>query len=144
MTEAIIFTLAVTPGGHLLAGESDNLYTSTQTISASNPTSKTEAFVEDGPALFSLGQNYPNPFNPTTMISFSLRTEALVTLKVYNTLGQEVAELLRNESMDEGEQEVEFDASSLSSGVYYYRIVAGDMNGKGMLYSNTRKMLMLK
>ncbi|MBI1804188.1 MAG: T9SS type A sorting domain-containing protein [Ignavibacteriae bacterium] len=97
-----------------------------------------------GPAEYTLYQNYPNPFNPTTTIEFDLPEDALVTLKVYNTLGQEVAELIHNEVMDAGNQEVEFDASTLSSGVYYYRIVAEDVEGKGMLYTSTKKMTLMK
>ena len=97
-----------------------------------------------GPEQYALHQNYPNPFNPTTTISFDLKQEALVTLKVYNTLGQEVKEPVHNELMDEGEQELEFDASSLASGVYYYKIVAQEIDGSSILFSNTKKMLLLK
>ncbi|MBI1808163.1 MAG: T9SS type A sorting domain-containing protein [Ignavibacteria bacterium] len=84
------------------------------------PSSVAEA---DVPEEFKLYQNYPNPFNPTTTLSFNLPTPALVTMKVYNILGQEVATLLDHETMDDGLQEVEFNAGSLSSGVYFYRVV---------------------
>ncbi|MBI1804186.1 MAG: T9SS type A sorting domain-containing protein [Ignavibacteriae bacterium] len=93
---------------------------------------------------FALSQNYPNPFNPTTTVSFDLPEDALVTLKVYNTLGQEVATLIQNELMDEGDQEVEFDASRLASGVYYYIITATDIEGKSVLFSNSKKMILVK
>jgi len=96
------------------------------------------------PSEFTLFQSYPNPFNPTTTISFELKEEALVTLNVYNTLGQEVAELIHNELMDEGTQEVKFDGSALSSGVYYYKIVAEDAGGNGTVYSSLKKMLLMK
>ena len=96
------------------------------------------------PISFSLEQNYPNPFNPSTVISYSLSAPSLVTLKVYNTLGQEVAELIHNELMDEGEQEVEFDASRLASGVYYYTIIATDVEGKNILFSNSKKMILIR
>ncbi len=96
------------------------------------------------PAQYSLGQNYPNPFNPTTSISFELKENALVTLQVYNVLGQEVATLLNRAAMDGGEQSVEFDASSFVSGVYYYKIIAQDIGGSSILFSDTRKMLFVK
>ncbi len=75
------------------------------------------------PAEFALSQNYPNPFNPATTIEFDLPEASVVTLKVYNLLGQEVATLLNNEEIEFSET-VEFDAGSLPSGVYLYRIVA--------------------
>ncbi|MDP2207754.1 MAG: T9SS type A sorting domain-containing protein [Bacteroidota bacterium] len=78
----------------------------------------------DEPYEFELNQNYPNPFNPSTTIRFSLPYESNVSLKIYNTLGQEVAKLLNNEIMTEGEQEIEFSAATLPSGVYYYKLEA--------------------
>jgi hypothetical protein len=72
-----------------------------------------------------LVQNYPNPFNLATAIGFSLLDVGNVTLKVYNTLGQEVATLLNNETMEEGEHEITFDANGLSNGIYFYRLQAG-------------------
>jgi hypothetical protein len=76
------------------------------------------------PDAYMLYQNYPNPFNPLTVIRYSLMGNSYVTLKVYNVLGQEVATLLDRELLDDGAQEVRFNASSLASGVYFYRIVA--------------------
>jgi hypothetical protein len=86
---------------------------------------------------FSLAYNYPNPFNPLTTIHYTLFTSALVSLKVYNILGQEVATLLNNEAMGEGMHEVQFDASGLPSGVYFYRMQAGE-------FSATKKLLLMK
>lgn len=76
------------------------------------------------PALIRLSQNYPNPFNPATTIEFELPEPAIVTLKVYNVLGQEVATLLDREARDGGAASVEFDPQHLPSGAYFYRIVA--------------------
>jgi photosystem II stability/assembly factor-like uncharacterized protein len=73
---------------------------------------------------FALIQNYPNPFNPSTQINFNIPHDEFVSLKVYNSLGQEVANLV-NEMSKAGSHEVTFNASNLSSGIYYYRIEAG-------------------
>ncbi len=89
---------------------------------------------------YKLEQNYPNPFNPVTIINYQLPIDSWVTLKVYNILGQEVATLV-NEKQEAGRYEVEFDASSakggLSSGVYFYRLVAGE-------YVSTKKLILIK
>ena len=83
-----------------------------------------------------LYQNYPNPFNPTTKISFTLANESQVIVSVYNTLGQQVAELV-NEEMNAGVHSVDFNAGNLTSGSYIYRIETAN-------YSKTMKMLLLK
>jgi PKD repeat protein len=103
----------------------------------------------DVPNEFSLGQNYPNPFNPTTRIQFTLPVQAFVTLKVYNVLGQEVASLLNHDFVEDGTQEVEFDAGRLPSGVYFYHMVAesqgNDEEGStGKTFMSVRKMLLIK
>jgi len=79
---------------------------------------------KDIPIEFSLAQNYPNPFNPSTRISFSIPKEEFVSLIVYNSLGEEVAELVK-ETKSAGNYSVTFDASGLSSGVYIYRLSTG-------------------
>ena len=94
------------------------------------------------PEEFSLQQNYPNPFNPQTVIGFSLLAVGNVSLKIYNVLGQEVATLLNNEAMDEGEHEIQFDASSLSSGVYFYRLLVSE-EGK-QIFTETKKLVLMK
>ncbi len=88
------------------------------------------------PREFALKQNYPNPFNPVTTISYYLPATSNVTLKVYNLLGQEVASLV-NGLMSAGEHKASFDASTLSSGIYIYRIEAGS-------YTDTKKMMLIK
>jgi mannan endo-1,4-beta-mannosidase len=77
------------------------------------------------PREFGLAQNYPNPFNPITNITYRITERGSVTLKVYDILGREVSELV-NEEKDAGEYEVSFDASSLSSGVYCYKLQSND------------------
>jgi hypothetical protein len=101
------------------------------------------------PREFVLDQNYPNPFNPLTTIGYTLPFEARVTLKIYDVLGQEVATLLNREEMDEGDQEIDFDASNLPSGVYLYRIKAEgiadpDNDIVGQTYIAVKKMVLLK
>ena len=91
---------------------------------------------------FSLEQNYPNPFNPTTTIRFQIPDDGIVSLNIYNILGQEVVTLLQNEELEEGEHEIQFDASKLSSGVYFYRIYV-EQNGIS-LYNETKKLLLMK
>jgi hypothetical protein len=86
-----------------------------------------------------LSQNYPNPFNPTTTIRFTISEDAFATLKIYNILGQEVATLANHEQFLAGENEVTFDASSLASGVYYYRLIVND----GQL-QQVKKMMLVK
>ena len=99
---------------------------------------------EDVPEGFSLFQNYPNPFNPVTTIEFNLNEPSMVSLKVFNTLGQEVATLVDDMMTDEGRQLVDFDASKLSSGVYFYRLVADPVSAPGRLTSTVKKMILLK
>ena len=85
---------------------------------------------------FRLDQNYPNPFNPSTTIRYALTQRALVTLSVYNMLGQQVA-VLQNTEEEPGYHDVRFDAAGLASGVYWYRLTAGN-------YTETRKMLLVR
>jgi Outer membrane protein Omp28/Secretion system C-terminal sorting domain len=85
---------------------------------------------------FNLKQNYPNPFNPTTMINYSISTSAFTTLKVYDVLGNEVATLVNGEN-SAGNHNVEFNASKLSSGIYFYKLQSGS-------FVQTKKMMLLK
>jgi len=85
---------------------------------------------------YSLKQNYPNPFNPVTSIQFSIPSRSNVTLKIYNSIGKEIVELL-NEVKHEGSYEVKFDGGNLSSGVYYYKLSVDN-------FSDTKKMILVK
>ncbi|MBI5475669.1 MAG: T9SS type A sorting domain-containing protein [Ignavibacteriales bacterium] len=100
------------------------------------------------PLQFELQQNYPNPFNPSTTIEFTLAQSSLVTLKIYNMLGQEVATILNHEEMEAGSQEVEYNAIALSSGVYFYRLEAtgiSNEDGTGSKkYTELKKMILMK
>ena len=88
------------------------------------------------PTDYSLTQNYPNPFNPSTTIKYALSNPELVTLKIFNVLGKEVATLV-SEQKPAGDYEVNFNADQLASGVYYYKLTAGD-------FISTKKMILLK
>ncbi len=92
--------------------------------------------MENNPHNFKLNKNYPNPFNPTTTINFQLQQSEYVELKIYNMLGKEVA-ILVNEYKNAGFHSIRFNADKLPSGMYLYRIQAGE-------FSDVKKMLFLK
>jgi len=89
------------------------------------------------PLSFNLNQNYPNPFNPSTEIKFDLPQNTFVTLRVYNAVGQVVAELVNNEYRNAGSYSLNFDGSKLASGIYFYSIEAG-------VYKEVKKMVLIK
>ena len=88
------------------------------------------------PDQFSLQQNYPNPFNPSTRIQYQVSRISQVTLKVYDVLGNEAATLVEAEQ-PAGIYEVEFNASQISSGIYFYKLQAGS-------FVETKKMILLR
>jgi len=100
--------------------------------------SVTSVTLPDGeiPDRFVLHQNYPNPFNPSTTIRYGLPNRSRVTLTVFNTLGQQVI-ILQNEELETGYHEVTFEGKGLSSGVYFYRIQAGD-------FVQTKRLLLIR
>ena len=85
---------------------------------------------------YSLEQNYPNPFNPSTKIVYQLPQSENVSLKIYDVLGNEIVTLF-NEEKGPGKYEIDFNASHLSSGIYFYTLRAG-------AYINTKKMILIK
>jgi hypothetical protein len=89
------------------------------------------------PTAYKLYQNYPNPFNPATTIEFDLPEKSVVTLKVYNILGQEVATLFDRSPLNAGQQTMRFNAPAYASGVYFYRLSAG-------VFNDVKKMLLIK
>ena len=86
---------------------------------------------------YNLYQNYPNPFNPSTSIEFFLPKQSAVTLKVYDIVGKEIATLISNDKRKEGFHQINFDGSNLSSGIYYYKINAGE-------FTDIKKMMLVK
>jgi hypothetical protein len=99
------------------------------------PTSVIEV-PSNGPGEFRLEQNYPNPFNPTTTISFSIPSKSFVTLKVFDLLGRELADII-SEEMSSGNYSRQWNAAKLSSGVYFYRLQAGS-------FFEARKLILLR
>ncbi len=88
------------------------------------------------PKEYSLEQNYPNPFNSTSIIKYSISERSNVTIKVFDVLGKEITVLV-NKEQPQGNYEVEFDSKDLTSGIYFYKLQAGD-------YAKTKKMILLK
>lgn len=123
--------------GSYLSTTSDHFPVSTR-FSFSESVSTDDELFTGIPERVSLEQNFPNPFNPTTQIQFSLTSAQQVNLDVYNVVGQRVATLLNDASRGAGSHTVTFDASRLSSGVYFYRL--GLQNGEQL----TRKMMLVK
>ena len=88
------------------------------------------------PTKYELAQNYPNPFNPTTKINFALPKNGFATLKVYDVLGRQVA-LLMSEVKQAGYYSIDFDASKLSSGIYFYKLESGT-------FTDVKRMVLVK
>ncbi|MHB1688060.1 MAG: T9SS type A sorting domain-containing protein [Ignavibacteriaceae bacterium] len=95
------------------------------------------------PKEFSLSQNYPNPFNPTTTINFSIQKESFISIKVYDALGREVTTLV-NEEKPAGNYKVDFNGSSLASGVYFYRMSARTHSEQAGNFVETKKLVLMK
>jgi len=123
----------------IVTDASNNTVTVTQEVSSGVPLPKQKT-VNDNAVVkemkTELLDNYPNPFNPSTKISYSLKTEGKVSLKIYNTLGEEVIKLV-DEIKPAGSYEAEFNASELPSGIYIYRMQSGE-------YVSSKKMLLIK
>lgn len=124
-TDSDIFTGGIKFRYRLKQIDSDGQYTYSDQVEVEIPIHQ-----------YRLSQNFPNPFNPSTRINYSVPEESFVCIKVYDFLGREVSTLV-NENKSVGSYELVFDASGLTSGTYFYTMVAGD-------YSNTRKMIVIK
>jgi len=118
-------------GATLVAGTSDGaIYINTA------PLVSVKEIGSDLPTTYSVSQNYPNPFNPTTMINFAIPVKAMVTLKIFNILGQEVRTLINGE-LEQGKYKISFDAKGLASGVYIYQLNSNS-------FSVSKKMILQK
>jgi hypothetical protein len=143
-TDADVITVHMTMQGDSIPGSTFGATGTTMPLAVSAQyyhftTEITVVGVDDDRVIvnsFNLEQNYPNPFNPTTSIKYTLAERSNVTLKVYDVLGKEVAELV-SENQNSGQHEVNFDASNLASGLYVYTLRAGS-------FSSSKKMMLLK
>ncbi|RJP62698.1 MAG: M6 family metalloprotease domain-containing protein [Ignavibacteriales bacterium] len=116
-----------------LVDQSDDVFTINSTTSVEE---------ESIPLAYSLEQNYPNPFNPSTQIKFGLPFESNVKLRIFNILGQTIAELV-NQSLQSGYHTFEWNAGNLTSGIYFYSIEANSINGDKS-FNSVKKMLLVK
>jgi hypothetical protein len=137
-TYASVNTLAVS-GTNLFAGTDKGVWR--------RPLSEMILNVEQSSSLlpdrFSLSQNYPNPFNPSTTLRYDVPERSNVRLSIFNTLGQKISEIV-NETKDAGYYEHSFNASQLSSGIYFYRIEAVSEQNSGKTFVSTKKMVLMK
>ncbi len=117
-------------------GENFTWYIDDLEINVDETATSTEDFYTEAPHSFNLYQNYPNPFNPTTQIQFDVPAQSELSVEVYSITGQRVA-VLANGTYQAGQHTVSFDASNLSSGVYFYRLNAGS-------FVQTQKMTLVK
>jgi hypothetical protein len=136
--------LAVSPNGaggtNLLAGTAGGVWRRP----LSEMITSVKRLSTDLPTHFSLDQNYPNPFNPATRISFSLPSESIVSLKVFDALGREVSILLADE-LPAGSYARQWNAAALPGGVYFYRLVADAIpSGQAGSFTETKKLLLLR
>ena len=129
---ALIFAIPVLLQAQFLGGNGRG----DVSVSLSNIHISVREITVELPAKYELSQNYPNPFNPNTVIKFSLSVAGNVSLKVYDILGKEVTTLV-NEKLQPGTYETSFNGSELTSGVYFYKLTAGD-------YSETKRMILIK
>jgi len=116
--------------------ETTNNYVNVDLVLTEDALTSVETSTNNIVTNYALSQNYPNPFNPSTSISYQLPTSGLVTIKVYNVIGKEIATLV-NEYQQSGSYSKEFSANGLTSGVYFYTIKSGN-------FTATKKMIFLK
>jgi hypothetical protein len=125
--------------GYAITGSGGNVWIAGyegRILKKQGPTGVKEDQTNASPFGFQLAQNFPNPFNPTTTIQFHIPLSSFATLKVYNLLGQEVATLV-HEEMESGTYSVSWNAASYSSGLYFYKLQAGE-------FAETKRMILLK
>lgn len=111
--------------------------TNTVEVNIENPAKRSSNFYSSNQHTeFKLGQNYPNPFNPSTTINYTIEEDGRVTLKVFDILGNEIVTLI-NENKPLGNYQIEFNASEIPSGIYFYSLIAGN-------HISTKKLILLK
>lgn len=152
--QSVIQTSVFSNGGRLMSGENHKLIGTVGQPFIGNTTSSehtssagfwylrkgvvTSVDAEDNDIKldFNLAQNYPNPFNPNTVIKYTIAKKTAVRITVYNSLGERVAQLVNDEKTP-GKYNIDFNASSLASGAYFYRIATNE-------FTSAKKMLLIK
>jgi len=130
LSDIAVYSLAIDKQGFIYAGAKNGFV-----YRSSNPTNLID-FLEKKPESYHLSQNYPNPFNPLTTIEYSVPQKENVKLTVYDMLGKQIA-ILINEVKNPGHYKINFDAQNLTSGIYFYKIEAGN-------FSDYKKMILIK
>ncbi|MCG3118714.1 MAG: Ycf48-like protein [bacterium] len=125
-----VWAFAIDASGHIFAKTGFGVFRSVETTTSVKETAS------EKPVTFALEQNYSNPFNPSTAIQFSLARSGFVTLKVYNTLGEELATLV-SENLAAGKHQVQWNAAGIAAGIYFYRLQIGAA-------AETKKLIVLK
>ncbi|MCE1164968.1 MAG: M12 family metallo-peptidase [Bacteroidetes bacterium] len=136
-SEEVNFPVMETSTARVKVEAADNIFFDISNVNFTLSTSIGVGEISSEPYTFSLSQNFPNPFNPSTMINFTIPQKSRVTLLIYDISGKLIGTLINNETRTEGKYGVEFDGSRLSSGVYVYRLTAGN-------YTETKKMILVK
>ncbi len=130
LTNTYVSSLAFNLDGYVFAGTDAGVFRSVRS------TTSVKRFSGKAPKMLSLEQNYPNPFNPSTTIRFSVSSPGFVTLKVFNTLGEEIATLV-SDRLDAGTYSTRWNATHYASGVYFLRLRTGG-------FCETQKLVLLK
>jgi photosystem II stability/assembly factor-like uncharacterized protein len=131
LTDVHVQSMAVSVGGYIFVGTRGGLV-----YRSSQPTTGIVASGNSTPKDFTLSQNFPNPFNPSTTIQFSLPNAAYTSLKVFNILGEQVASLVSG-NLEAGQHFIRWNAAGVTSGVYFYRLQAGD-------FTETKKLILVR
>ncbi|MDX2128825.1 MAG: T9SS type A sorting domain-containing protein [Chloroherpetonaceae bacterium] len=138
-TMNIPYGVALDPSGNLYVADQNN----NRVLRFNNSISNIRENQKGSPQTYALHHNYPNPFNPSTTIGYQLPVTGDVSLKVYDVLGREVATLV-NASQAAGSYQANFNASNVSSGVYFYRLEVSSASSQGNLFVQTKKMVLVK
>jgi alpha-tubulin suppressor-like RCC1 family protein len=129
--------------GQLGNGTNTEFYTTPVIVTGTWQAMTSVAEQRSLPVGFVLSQNYPNPFNPSTTLQYSIPVRSTVRLSIYTILGQKISEIV-NETKDAGSYEQTFNASQLSSGIYFYRIDATSTQNAGKTFVETKKMVLMR
>ena len=144
LTDGQFYTVYVKGKNSADVWQSDPEYAISKTWKVDSAYTNIDIYSPDLPKIYLLHQNFPNPFNPVTTIKYNIKNPIYVTLKIYTLSGREI-ETLVNGFKAAGEYEISWDPKALSSGVYFYRLQAGDPSASsGQRFSETKKLIFQK